>query len=471
MMNLKINILLLLTVWLMLTAKAQDTVMTLSPEQLTALVKQFHPVALQADILVEKAKADLTTSRGMFDPVLSNDAANKTFDGTRYYNYNRPELSIPTWFGIEVKAGLEYLGGNRTSPEDTKGESSYLGVSVPLTKNLLMDKRRAALQTAKIYKQMSSVEKRNILNDLLLDALKSYWTWAQEYQVYKILTDAVLINEQRVRLVKTAYTIGERPAIDTTEALSQLQAFELLKSQAWLAYQNAGLELSVHLWQAKGQPYELPESVVPAVNLQQTNISRMALPSLDSLLNAALVNHPELSMYNYKLGILAIEKKLKFQDILPDIRFRYNQLGRGYDVLKTATGPLFENNFQYGISLSIPLRLSQGRGEYKKAKLKIDETRLQVTYKQLSIQNKVKSYFNELLALQQQVNLQQKAYENFVTLLRGEETRFRNGESSLFLINTRETKALEGLQKLQELKAKYFKTAATLQWAAGLQAE
>lgn len=172
-MNLKKYIFLLINVLLVVQTKAQDTAMALSPEQLTAMVKQFHPIARQADILVEKAKADLTSSRGMFDPVLSNDAANKTFDGTRYYNYNRPELSIPTWFGIEVKAGLEYLRGDRTAPEDTRGESSYLGVSVPLAKNLLMDKRRAALQTAKIYKEMSSVEKRNILNDLLLDAQKS----------------------------------------------------------------------------------------------------------------------------------------------------------------------------------------------------------------------------------------------------------------------------------------------------------
>lgn len=470
-MKQKKYILLLILHLLLLQSQGQDTAKTLSLEQLKAIVKQYHPVARQADILVEKAKADLIISRGNFDPVLSNDAAGKTFDGTRYYNYNRPELTIPTWFGIEVKAGLEYLGGNRTSPEETNGESSYLGVKAPLAKNLLMDKRRATLQTAKIFKQMSFVEKRNILNDLLLEAVKSYWTWVQEYQVYKILNDAVLVNEQRLKMVITASAVGERPAIDTVEALSQLQAFELLKAQAWLGFKNAGLELSIHLWEAGGEPYELPDTIEPEVDLQQLNINSIPIPSLDSMLNAALGNHPELIMYNYKLGILAIEKKLKFQDLLPDVSFRYNQLGRGYDVLKTATGPLFENNFQYGFSLSIPLRLSQGRGEYKKARLKIDETRLQRNYKQVGIQNKVKRYFNELLALQYQVNLQQKAFENYFTLQRGEETRFRNGESSLFLINTRETKTLEALQKLQELKTKFFKTAATLQWAAGLQAQ
>lgn len=98
------------------------------------IVKQFHPVAKQADIFMEKAKADVTIAKGMFDPVLKNESAQKTFDGTDYYLYNRPELSIPTWFGAEVTAGLEKLSGSRTSPEETQGQTSYLGISIPLAK-------------------------------------------------------------------------------------------------------------------------------------------------------------------------------------------------------------------------------------------------------------------------------------------------------------------------------------------------
>ena len=132
----------------------------LSPEQVMAIVKQFHPVAIQADIFIEKAKADVTTAKGMFDPTIKNESAQKTFDGTDYYLYNRPELSVPTWFGIEVTTGLEKLSGSRTSPEETQGETSYFGISIPLVKNLLMDKRRAALQSAKIYRTASASEKK-----------------------------------------------------------------------------------------------------------------------------------------------------------------------------------------------------------------------------------------------------------------------------------------------------------------------
>lgn len=299
--------------------------------------------------------------------------------------------------------------------------------------------------------------------------MKTYWTWVQQYQVYKTISDAVVVNEKRVQLVNTAYRLGDRPAIDTTEALVQLQNFELQKSQAWLDFQNTTIDLSAFLWTANAQPYNLSAGIIPGEDPQALNIETAALPELDNLLASAIKNHPELVIYNYKLSVLSVEKKLKFQELLPTINFRYNQLGKGYEILKTATtGPLFENNFQYGLTVGIPLRFSQGRGEYRKAKLKITEAQLQQGQKQQQIENKVRSYFNELLTVKSQVALQEKAYKNYKALQRGEEIRFQAGESSLFLINARENKTLEALQKLQELKAKYYKTENSLLWAAGL---
>lgn len=461
----------LLTICLVMVSfclASQDSVKTLSAAQVVQLVKQYHPVAKQAALLIEKAKADITIAKGGFDPLFYNSHAQKTFDGTEYYRYNRPEISVPTWFGIEVVAGLENLRGSRTDPTETSGETSYFGISVPVAKNLLMDKRRAALQASKIFRQASEVERRNILNNLLLDAMKSYWYWVQYYQVYKILTDAVTVNETRFELVKKGFRLGDRPAIDTTESLTQLQSFQVLQENAWLQFQNAGLELSVFLWMQNDKPYTIPADVVPADDAAIVNITGAALPVLNELLDAALKNHPEVLLYNYKLDVLNVERKLKFQELLPAVNFRYNQLDKGYNVLKTATGPLFENNYQYGFTFGIPLRLSEGRGEYRKAKLKITETRLQQNLKLFEIENKVKSYFNELVALKKQVQVQEKAYQNFLTLQRGEETRFRAGESSLFLANARETKTLEALQKLQELRTKYLVTVNALQWAAGL---
>jgi outer membrane protein TolC len=216
------------------------------------------------------------------------------------------------------------------------------------------------------------------------------------------------------------------------------------------------------------KPYELPETVTPGDDIQDLNVNADLIPKLYDLLIAAGKNNPELAMFDFKLDVLAVEKKLKFQELLPGIQFRYNRLAPGYDFFKSTQGPLFENNFQYGLSLSVPLRFSQGRGEYKKAKLKITETKLQQDLKRLMVQNKVKQYFNDLVTLRKQVALQEETYHNYLLLQRGEETRFSAGESNLFLVNARENKALEAQQKVIELKVKYFKTQLSLKWAAGL---
>lgn len=462
-------ILLLVVICTSLFTRAQEATATLNAEQVLALVRQFHPIVKQANINIQKSKADITLARAAFDPILSTYTARKILNGTNYYNYISPEIAIPTWYGIEVYSGLENITGNRLDPSQTSGQSSYFGISIPLAKDLVIDKRRAFLQQAKIFSTMATVEQQAAVNDLLMNAIEAYWLWVKAYQTYNVVKNNVAINEKRLALVKKSYINGERPAIDTVEALTQLQSFQYQQNVYALEFKNAGLQLSAYLWKENNEPYILPENIVPESNWEnETSINNFNV-ALTALLDIADKNHPELQLYNYKLDALAIDKKLKFQELLPKIDFRYNQLGKNNDLLKTiSTGPLFENNFQYGLKFEIPLRLSQGRADYKKAILKIEETTLNQNQKKLYIQLKIKSYYNEWLTLKQQISLYSNTYNNYQQLVRAEETRLFNGESSLFLVNSRENKALEALEKLIELKTKYYKTIYALQWSAGL---
>jgi outer membrane protein TolC len=142
-------------------------------------------------------------------------------------------------------------------------------------------------------------------------------------------------------------------------------------------------------------------------------------------------------------------------------------LNKGYDVFKGVGPGFYQNNYKFGIDIGMPLRLSEGRGAYRIAKLKITETNYAISLQQQSIENKIRNYYNELMGLQQQVNIFEQAFINYQTLFRGEDTRFKEGESTLFLLNTRENKVLETLQKLTELRAKFYKTQVAVQWAAG----
>lgn len=439
----------------------------LSEEQFFDMIRKYHPIAKQTDINIEIAKANVTSAKGGFDPLITTNLAKKTFDGTEYYDHLQPELRIPTWYGIEIVAGAEYLAGDRTNREETLGRSSYAGVVVPLAKNLLLDKRRATLRTAKVFSRLSEIEKKSILNNLLVEAATVYWDWAYHSQVYSVYSTTVAINEKRLTLVRTAYYMGDRPALDTTEALTQLQNFQILQNEAFLAKQNAALTLSLYLWNANTEPVQLPDDVLPDSSWAVEKFTADSLPLLDTLLARIRNKHPDLLQYPLKLEALAIDRKLKFQNLLPKLDFKYNQLGKGYNILNAKSGALFNNNYQFGIGFAMPLRFSQGRGEFKMAKLKIIETQLEQSLKIREIEAKIRYYFNELNTLTKQSEIAENLYRNFFTLQRGEELKFNNGESSLFLVNSRENKTLETLQKLLKIKAACYKTRASLIWATG----
>ena len=247
-----------------------------------------------------------------------------------------------------------------------------------------------------------------------------------------------------------------------------MQNFQFLQSESLVKLQNAAVELSNFLWQQNNTWYQLGLNVVPASNWNQQDIGSIPVVMRDELLLTARLTHPKLSMYNYKLQVLEIERKLKFQSLLPTVNLRANLLNKNYNVLKGVGVPdYFQNNNKFGIDIGMPLRLSEGRGGYRMAKLKIQETNYDISLQQQEIENKVKYYYNELMGLREQIKIYNAAYLNFQTLFRGEDVRFRAGESSLFLLNTRENKVLEALQKLIELKTKFFKSQAAVQWAAG----
>jgi outer membrane protein TolC len=448
--------------------KIGDTLKVLSPEQFINWVKEYHPLARQAGLFIDQAEAELLATRGLFDPMIYYTNEQKTFDGKNYYNYSNTNLKIPTWFGVELAAGLENNLGDFTNPELSPAKSSYAGLSVPLAKNLLMDNRRAALQQAKFFVDLSESEQRLAINDLLFDALDMYFQWANEYQGYLILTDAVNTNEIRYEQIKVTVEQGDRAGVDSTEALTQLLQFQFQQNEAYMRFINTGYLLSNFLWDENERPILLTSNVIPAILPELSNPFAREFRPLDDLLQLAASNHPKLRVYDSKLDILEVERRLKFQSLLPTVNLKYNALADGYQFWRGWNSTMLDNNYKFGAELGIPIFLRQGRGDYRGAKLKIRSTELEQSAARLDIDNKVKYYYNELVNLLVQIRINERAFAAYKRVFDVEVQKFELGESTLFLLNNRELKVLESRQKLAELKAKFFKTAYGVEWAAGL---
>ncbi len=437
----------------------------LTPEAFLQLVKLYHPVARQAALKVDMANAALLSAGGAFDPVLQMENSRKTFDGKNYYFYNNPELKIQTVAGIAIKTGIENNGGNNISPEASTGKTSYLGAELPLAKGLLMDKYRAGMQQAKIFVTFSEQERLAILNDLLLEAFTGYWQWVGAYQQYHLYEKYIRTSLARLQLVKTAWQNGDRAVMDTIEAYTQWQQYLLQQLSARQQLNETTIGLAAYLWQPGEDPWFLSSKYVPdtAALLQVS-----PPPNMESLIDQAVAQHPAVSIYENKLNILQVEKRLKFQGLLPELNLRANLLSKDYYALKGLNAALLQNNYKWGISFKMPLLLRESRGAYQQAKLKIKENTLALADKQRQITNKIRSYYNDNYTLRQQLTTTQQLLVNYQQLLRNEELKLKQGESSLFLVNTREAKLLELQQKHVELLVKYLKSFYAINWAAGI---
>ncbi len=428
-------------------------------------VRTNHPIVKQANIITEKAKAALLSAKGVYDPMLQSEADNKRFGGTTYYRYQHHSIKMFTPLGIDVKAGVENNSGAFKNTELTGGPASYIGVDIPISKNLLLDSRRAVLRQAKILQQSAEQEKLIIINNVLFDAYDAYYQWCaanQLYTIYKGFTNAV---SQRMQLVRVSFLQGDRALADTIEAYTQYQNYALLTQQALQLKQDTYLELCKYLWNNNGEGYMLDNNYVPdTISFTQTRL----LENAESIINTVINMHPELRYYNYKLQDLTIEKKLKYQSLLPMVNLSANALSKNYftgDILQINN---YSNNYKLGLQVKVPLLLRQGRGDYKQAKLKIEETQFALNEKIWNIKNKIRQYHNKATLLNTQLDQALAIQKNYLFLLKNEELKFTQGESSLFLINSRENKLLEIQEKINELRLKYVNALFAIDWASGV---
>jgi outer membrane protein TolC len=223
-------------------------------------VKKNHPLAKVASLSVTGAEAEITSARGEFDPVIQYNNHQKTFNNTNYYYYNNAELKVPLPIGMDIKAGAEDNGGNYITREVTTGKTSYLGVEVAVLKGMLMYKRRAALQQAKIAAKQTQQQRNAAINVLLLDAVKQHWQWYSAFAQKKLYEKFLNIAQNRLHFMVITYQQGDKALADTIEANAQVLNYIALLNDADVKLNKAILQLTDYLWDENEMPYVLPQN-------------------------------------------------------------------------------------------------------------------------------------------------------------------------------------------------------------------
>jgi outer membrane protein TolC len=437
-------------------AQTQETPV-LSYERFMEIVEAEHPLSHAAELQTAKAEALLLKARGGFDPVLAGDYSQKDFNEKNYYNLLEGGLKIPTWLGLSGHAGYTQNDGQFLNPQayTPNGGLISAGVSLSLGQGLFIDARRAQLKQAHIGLQLADTERRLLLNDLLLEAGTSYWNWFLAYHSASVYQEAKTLAEDRLNAVKQAALFGDRPYIDTLEASIQVQMRSFNLEQALLDLNNSAASLSVFLWSDGFLPLELEETTVP-INLDEAGIAQVNLELLNRL-DTLLEKHPYIQNANLNLETLEIERRLKAEQLKPRLDVKYNALTEdtGSDVI----GGFNSQDYALGLQFSMPILLRKERGDLQLAKVKVKEGQLKLADTRQDTWLKARVAINEQNTTASQARLYERTVSDYRSLLNGEQQLFQAGESSLFLVNSREVGYVQTKVKWIELISKNRKAA------------
>ncbi len=440
-------------------AHAQDS--TLTYADFLDLVMQNHPEVYQADIRSEQGAATVRQAKGGFDPVIGGDVKQKYFDDKMYYSQMNGHLKVPTRTGLSFEMGYDNSGGVYLNPSDRLPENGlwYAGVNLELGSGLLIDQRRAALRKAGLYQEATEIERSWMRNELIYKATVAYWKWSQAYEWLKVLDTSVVTAAARLEAVKSYVAFGDRPEITITEAAIQYQNRLLDLEQAQLQWLNAERELELYLWNEGTTPLEINGAVPEALSRVQIDVPMMVPNALDSL----LIAHPLVNLGNLQIQQNEVDLQLKKEYLKPKLTLKYRALNE-----PVVTGFFSEYNianYTWGASVSYPIFTRRERADVALSELKIESQQLKQNTLQAKIGYEIETSMNAIRTYQAQLELTQKNVEDYQTLLAAEIQLFDNGESSIFMVNSRELKYLEAsLKQLQiQMKLAYEQAGLKLQ--------
>lgn len=453
---------------------AADTTRTFTFADMADLITANHPLVRLANLLPEEARQELLQARGFFDPKLASSYGRKQFGDpskptSLYYNNWSNELKVPVWLGgLDLKMTYDRFTGSQVNPEVRTPDIGLLGVgvSLPIGQGLLIDARRTTLRQAQLLPSLADADRIKQINKVWLSAAKDYWNWYLAQRQVDLLREGFLLADTRFRAVRQRVELGDAAAIDSVEAHITAQDRQVQLEQALVNLQNARLIVSTYLWNDAGQPVELPARAVP-----QTALEGLVDEALYQLLSQrAAEGHPELTSLNLKIQQQVLEEQFRRSLLQPQISLSGQLLSQAGQ-LKPEDPEMKGfgwNNYKVGVDFVMPLFLRKERGKLRQVQIKTQQLRFDRTQTGRDIQIGVNTAYNDIQAIERQIQVQADAVRNQQTLLRAEQQRFELGESSLFLVNTRETKLIDMQIKLEELRSKYQKAVAELYYAAGV---
>jgi len=423
------------------------------------MVGENHPLIQKAKLFENVAEAYSLKAKGVLDPKIESAYDRKRFKDTPYFTVWQTEAKIPTRYpvdlsiGYENNAGSSFLNDQNSLPDNGL---IYGTINVTLLRGLIFDEQRFNIQNADLNALMGEVEGEIIRREVYYQAVDAYIRWSAAQEKNIVYLDFLETLQQRHQNVIELFENGDKPAIDTIESRVNLNTAqknlldarqELLKSQQ---------KTALFLWDDKGNPLSIRADVAPENLLSSvTNVEERAI-----IENPLFSVDPLVRKMDNKISQISLNNKLIRENLKPELNLKYNTiLNLGKDELD----PTFTlNDYKYGVTASIPILNRKTRGDIMLNDVKIEQT----MFERSQYEQKLFNEYTMLIANQdlqeQTLDVSVEKFTNSQTLLEAEIIKFGLGESSVFMLNSRERKLLEARLEILKSYSKLGLTAASL---------
>jgi outer membrane protein TolC len=424
----------------------------------------YHPELDAARARLGQSEAKKLEKQGAFDIKLDSDTAWNRYQTSSavgkakntFQTINK--LSWLSRSGIQLSAGNKLNNGDVSSSFSPTGDNgeTFIEARVPLLKGLVQNKAKAGEQKAslKITEFEAGLIKKRL--ELLEKAGSSYWKWFAAGQSLQITQTLLQLSQERLTGLKRQVELGDKSLFEQLEAEQEVQRRAALLAEEENRFLKSAQDLKLFLWNPQTR---LPVEQAPPLPALPSVLPKAPLYTEQLLEQGKILAYqrqPELKILKIGQQLSTVDWKLAKNQLLPQLDAVVKP---GYQPGETGIGP----TLQAGIELSVPLQRRSAKGQVMYAQLKLDELdakekmllatiQIQLTQATIGIQQAGK----QLEKTGQQMDLALKLSE-------GERRRFELGDSTLFLVNTRERQAakaqkdhLKATQKLMMAWLNYW---------------
>ncbi|MTB53293.1 TolC family protein [Lewinella sp. W8] len=420
---------------------AQSAPLQLSLDQAVNWALENHPLGIMANAVEERGPAALMRSRGNLDPKLFSTYDRKQFQGTEYFDYGEAGVEWQSPAALKFSAGYQFADGTYLNDElvvPSAGQA-YLAVKLPLLQGLLVDETRTDLRQGDLEVDRNRADANIIRNELRYDLALRFADWAYTERILEINRETLRLIEQRFRDTQGLFEQGDKPAVDTLEVYVSLGTQRLTVQQAEVDARLARQAFNELYW-------PMDENTRPlTLDDRWTSIPEAG---------GWLMQHPDLLEKQIALAQTQLEQRLKREKLKPKLDVGYYLLGDGFDISPVPVGGenggFFTRAYKLDAKFSYPIFNRKARGDVQLGQLKITESTAKIDAKQQALITKADAYRDAVRQYDSQLAAGQDLGRQAEALLQAERRLFSLGESTQFLLNSRE----QSLQKARLTVAK-----------------